>query len=130
THSFELLKSGFGIVAVVAPGIAFPGQPYDVRLSVIDFTLDANKTPKGTVSMKITDEAGKDVSPGISTKLPEALDNRFDAKKDNILPFYYGILPNRPGRFNVELHAFDAIGNNSSVVRYPLVVLDINALLK
>jgi hypothetical protein len=130
TYPFELLKTGFGIVAVQAPAIAFPGQPYEVRLTVIDFTLDAKQNPKGTISMKITDEAGKEVSPGVVNKVPEELSDRFDLKKENILPIYYSILPNRSGRFNIELSAVDAVGNNTSVVQYPLLVLDLNSLIK
>ena len=47
THSFELLNPGFGIVALQAPAIAFPGQPYIAQLVLIDFTLDAEQGPEG-----------------------------------------------------------------------------------
>ena len=125
---FELLAPSFGIVAVQAPAIAFPGQPYIMQLALIDFTLDANKNPKGSITLKITDEAGKDVSPGLSNKFPEDLNDTIDLKKENVLPMHFPIFPNRPGRFNVEFTAVDAIGNKTSTVRYPLLVLDLYSL--
>jgi hypothetical protein len=128
THSFELLKTGFGIVAVQAPAIAFPGQPYLVNLALIDFTLDANKNPKGSISMKVMDEAGKELPLGLSNKFPEDLTDAFDLKKENVLPMHFPLFPNRPGRFYVEFTAIDAVGNHTSTVRYPLLVLDLYSM--
>jgi hypothetical protein len=130
THSFELLKPGFGIVAVMAPAIAFPGQPYLMQLAIIDFTLDANKSPKGSIVMKVFDESGKEVSTLPANKFPDDLDaaTAENMKKDNVLPMHYPIFPNRPGRFNIEFTAVDALSNKTSVVRYQLLVLDLYSM--
>ena len=128
THAFELLNPGFGIIAIQAPAIAFPGQPYIAQLAIIDFTLDANKSPKGSITMKVTDEAGKEVSSLPANKFPEDLTEGIDLKKDNVLPMHFPIFPNRPGRFNIEFTAIDAIGNHAATVRYPLQVLDLYSM--
>ena len=130
TYNFELLPPTFGLVGVQAQAIAFPGNPYVANLGIADFKLDANKNPKGKIEMKITDETGKAVAPAQSNVISKDFLGGADLKKDNLVQMHFAILPNRPGRFQVEITATDELASKTSTVRCPLNVLDLNTLAK
>jgi hypothetical protein len=124
-HSFELLPQGFGLVGVTAPAVAFPGQPYMATFAVVDLGLDASKSPKARVEMKILDEQGKPVTDALVNNFPQDLTDNIDLKKENFVPMNFPIFPNRPGRFQIEISATDSVAQKTATIRYPLTVLDI-----
>jgi hypothetical protein len=130
TYPFELLKKDFGIVGLQAPIVGVPGGPYILNFAMTEFKLDANKNPKGKIEMKITDETGKLIPPVLTNSLPESLPARLDLSQDNLLQWQFPLLPNRPGRFHLEVTATDDLAKKSSTVRYTLNVLDVNSLSK
>ncbi len=125
---FELLGRGFGLVAVHAPAVAFPAQPYMLQYAIVELGLDANKKPQAKLETKILDEAGKPVSPPSVTNFPADLTDNIDLKKANFIPIDYPIFPTRPGRFTVEITLTDAIAQKTATLRYPLNVLDVGAI--
>jgi len=125
THGFELLNKGFGVVGVLAPAVGFPANPYMLQYNIVELGLDAAKKPNAKLEMKILDETGKPVSPPVVNTYPADLPESLDLKKANIIPIDFPILPNRPGRFTVEIIATDAVAQKTSMIRYPLTILDI-----
>lgn len=130
THPFELLNRGFGIVGVLAPAVAFPAQPYMLQFNIVDLTLDAKQKPNAKLEMKILDESGKPVSPPVVNNYPADLPDTLDLKKANIIPIDFPILPNRPGRFTIEMSASDLAGQKTSTLRVPLTVIDVGSMTK
>lgn len=125
THGFELLPKGFGVVGVLAPAVGFPAHPYMLQYNLVELGLDAAKKPSAKLEMKILDDTGKPVAPPVVNNYPNDLPESLDLKKANIIPIDFPILPNRPGRFTIEITATDAIGQKTSTVRYPLTIIDI-----
>ena len=126
-HNFELLPKTFGIGAVVAPSIGFPGLSYAAEFALFDLTLDANKKANAEVTMRVLDEAGKVVATPVVSTLPNDLAADADLEKENFVPIRYPIFLNRPGRFTVDIVAKDHNGKKEARLSYPLHVLDIAA---
>lgn len=125
-HSFELLPPSFGIGAVVAPSIGYPGLPYATQFALFDLTLDAEKKPNVEVVMQVLDDSGKPVSRPVTTTLPNDLPVGTDLQAENLVPLRYPIFLNRPGRFTIDIHAKDINGKKEARLTYPLTVLDLS----
>lgn len=128
THSFELLAKDFGIVRVSAPAVAFPGLPYMLHYNVVELGLDANKKPNAKIELKVLDEAGKAVSAPAINNYPADLPEDIDLSKTNFIVIDFPIFPNRAGRFMVEISVVDNLKKRNASIRYPLNVLDIDAI--
>ncbi|MEI7686067.1 MAG: hypothetical protein WCL32_13665 [Planctomycetota bacterium] len=129
THAFELLPKGFGVVGVLAPAVGFPANPYMLQYNLVELGLDAAKKPNAKLEMKIFDETGKPVAPAVVNTYPADLPEGHDlSKKGNIIPIDFPILPNRPGRFTIDITATDNVTQKTSTVRYPVTILDIPAI--
>lgn len=127
-YSFELKPQGFGFIGVTAPAVGFPGQQYGASFAVVDMALDAKKVPNVEVTMKILDETGQPVTTPIISKLPRDLPAEIDLAKENFVPMQFPIYLNRTGRFTIDISAVDVAGSKQASLRYPLTVLDLNAL--
>ena len=131
SKEFELLKSEFGFVDVAAPAVAFPGQPYAAAYALVGFSLDKAKNPDATVKMRVLDPAGKPVNDApVLHEFPRDFPEGVNLGRENFLRMNFPIFPNRPGRFIVEIIAEDKIAKRTVTLRYPLVVIDIPALLR
>lgn len=128
THPFELLAKDFGIVGVMAPAIAFPGQPYMLQYNVVELGLDANKKPNAKIELKVLDDAGKAVSTPAISNYPADLPENLDLVKSNFIPIDFPIFPNRAGRFRVEITVVDNLKKKNASLSYPLNVLDIGVI--
>lgn len=124
-HNFELLPQTFGIGAVVAPSIGYPGLPYATEFALFDLTLDAKKQANAEVTMRVLDASGKEVAPPVISTLPMDLAPGTDLEKENFVPIRYPIFLNRPGRFTVDIVAKDNVGKKESRLSFPLTVLDL-----
>ncbi|MCI0685303.1 MAG: hypothetical protein L0Y71_24660 [Gemmataceae bacterium] len=123
-YSFELLPPTFGIAGIVAPAIGFPGQHHSTEFALVDLTLDGKKQPDVEVTMRVFDDAGKEVAKPIVSILPRDLPVGADLEKENFVPMRYPIYLNRSGRFTIDIHAKDKAGNKEARLKYPLNVLD------
>src|SRR5262245_27287699 len=124
-HSFELLPPSFGIGAVVAPSIGFSGLPYATEFALFDLTLDGQKKPNVEVVMQVLDDAGKLVSPPVTSTFPNDLPVGTDLQSENFVPIRYPIFLNRPGQFTIDILAKDNLGKKEARLNYPLKVLDL-----
>jgi hypothetical protein len=125
-YSFELLPPSFGIGAVVAPAIGFSGLPYSTKFALFDMTLDAQSKPNVEVVMQVLDDAGKPVSPPVISNYPNDLPPGTDLQTENLVPIYYPIFLNRPGRFTIDILAKDNNGKKEARLTYALTVLDLS----
>ena len=128
THPFELLAKDFGIVGVMAPAVAFPGQPYMLQYNVVELGLDATKKPNAKIELKVLDDTGKAVSTPAVSNYPADLPENLDLMKSNFIPIDFPIFPNRAGRFRVEITVVDNLKKKNASLSYPLNVLDIGAI--
>lgn len=127
-YPFDLLAPSFGLVQLTAPTVAFPGVPYKADYIIVEMGLDAAKKPNVKVEMKIFDDAGKLLTPALTTLFPRDLPGNIDLQKANFVPMQFPIFPNRTGRFMVEIAATDLVAQKTATVRYPLNVIDVAAL--
>lgn len=122
---FEVLPLGFGLVGVSAPALGFPGQTYGVSFTLVDTPLDTTKKPQVEVTMKVYDEARKEVMKPVASVLPRDLPAEIDLQKDNVVPMQFPVYLNRPGRFSVEVDINEKVTNQVRQLRIPLTVLDL-----
>jgi hypothetical protein len=123
---FELLPKAFAIVGLDAPSIGITNVRYKVSFALIDPAVGTDKKTKVSLTCKILDDAGKGVALPMSNDVSELLTKQMN-EEGKIALLSLSLLPNRPGRFIIELTAQDAIGNQSAGIRYDLHVLDPNA---
>jgi hypothetical protein len=132
-YPFEVVEKTFNLVGVHIPGVGFPGQQnFALNFAFADMTLDKDGLPNVEVTMKIMDEAGKQVNKTLTSKIPAELPKvaELNLKESNFLPFPIPIYLNRSGRFTVEILAKDVLGNKTARVACKLAVLDVGELGK
>jgi hypothetical protein len=127
---FDITAATFGILGATAPAIGIPGQQYQAQFGLANMTLDKKKNePNVTVSLRVLDEAGKDVAPPLGNKYPEDLAQPQNFQNNNFIgPVPFLIFLNRPGRFVIAVDANDKLANKKVELRIPLYVLDLNNL--
>jgi hypothetical protein len=126
-YNFDLLPPAFGMIAVTAPAIGFPGQLYVPGFALVNFTLDKKDMPDAKVTIRILDQAGSPVAPQVEMLFPRDLPEKTDLAKENFLPLTYPVYLNRVGRFNMEIIANDKLGNRKAALSFPFTVIDINS---
>lgn len=123
-YPFELLDEGFGMVAVTAPAVGFPGQHYVAEYILVGMKLDNDGKPDVIVGHRILDQNSKPVVPDVLYSFPKDLPDEVDLKKNNFHTMQFPIRLNRPGQFFIEILAHDKNANKKSHLKYPLTVLD------
>lgn len=135
-QDFDVKKPEFGIVrpgfvynklneeqagppTTIAPPLAVPGQNLMLNFAVVGFRLGGDKNqPKVSVTMEVTDEAGKPVLgkpfSGTADNIPE------EAKQLKVIPFEVPIQVNRSGKFKVVLTATDELSPGKPTVKQTL----------
>lgn len=98
------------------------GETLHINFSAVNFLRDKNsKQPDVSVSLRVLDEQGKQVS-------PEALTGRANADIPadyKILPMQFGVTLNRTGRFIVEISAKDELNGETAQTSFPIQVLEL-----
>jgi hypothetical protein len=126
-YDFDLLPPSFGMVAVTAPAIGFPGQHYVPGFALVNFALDKKDTPDALVTIRILDSTKNQVAPQVEMVFPRDLPPMSDLSKENFVPLTYPVYLNRTGQFYMEITATDKLGNRKADLRFPFTVIDINA---
>lgn len=128
-YPFDVVAPEFNFVGVQAKAVGFPGDSYLATFAIVGMTLNAGKQFDVDVAMRIYDSGGKTlVTPQILSNLPRDLPDEVDLKKTSFVPMQFPIYLNRTGTFYIEIAARDKVGNKDIKLRFPLTVLDINAL--
>lgn len=98
------------------------GETLQISFTAVNFLRDKkSKQPDVSVSLRVLDEQGKQVS-------PEALAGRAheDIPDDlKMLAMQFGVTLNRTGRFVVEVSAKDELSGETTDVRFPISVVEL-----
>jgi hypothetical protein len=129
-YPFEILKEEFGVVGVNAPSIGFPGQQYQATFGFVDMPLDAKNKPQVDLGLRVLDNKGKPVSKPLLYSWPRDLPEDVDLKKENFVAVPFYLYLNRSGSFTLELEAIEKTTKKKINMRFPLTVVDLNALGK
>jgi len=130
TRKFEILARDFGIVRlqasyddrIAAPLRGEAGQSLTLNFMIVGFGRGqgGNKQPDVVVEMRILDADGKPT-------LPKPFTGRVS---DNVsgdiilLPMYFLVELNRPGKFTIELKATDRTSKKTARASLPLTVTE------
>jgi hypothetical protein len=130
TYEFplEVTPPEFGIVAVLAPAVGIPGQPYKADYHFVNIALDGKKKPKVEIVISVLDDSGKPLGPPAKRSYPRDLPSDTDLEKLNFVAEWYPLIPNRSGQFTIVIDAHDRIANKKTQLRLPLTVLDLGKL--
>jgi hypothetical protein len=125
----EVMAPTFGFVAAMSRAVGVAGDPagHVTSFGLVNLTLDAKKQPNATVTIRILDEAGKDVTPATELVMPRDMPEDTDLEKANFVPTTFPIFLNRPGRFTVDVLANDKNGKKTAKLSFPLTVLDVGS---
>jgi hypothetical protein len=132
TYDFEVLKPAFGLIAPALPSIAVPLQrELTATCILVGMARNAKMLPDVELRMRVLDEAGKPTLPkpfisDLLKILPDAKDlpADFDITKQKAFPLPFPLVINRPGRFTVEIEAYDRIAKKTAKLTLPLRVLE------
>lgn len=129
-YEFDVLPEGFGMVAVTAPAIGFPGQHYVPGFALVNLTLDGKKLPSAEITIRILDQSGTPVAAAVQMVLPKDTPENTDLEKANFVPLTYPVYLNRLGRYTMEIVAIDKNANNKRAeLRFPFTVVDLSSYL-
>jgi hypothetical protein len=129
-YDFDVVPESFGMVAVTASCIGFPGQHYVPGFALVNLAVDAKKQPNVEVSIKILDQSGTPVAPAMQLLLPRDMPENTDLDKANFVPLTVPVYLNRVGRYTMEITAIDKLANKKTELRYPFNVIDISGYTK
>jgi len=131
TYDFEVLPPDFGLIHAVLPSVATTAYEATAYCQLVGMARDKKKIPDIELRMRVLDESGKPTLPKpFVSDLKQILPNPkggapgFDVTKENVIPLPFPLVLTRPGRFTVEIEAYDRIAKKTSRVRFPLLVLE------
>jgi hypothetical protein len=127
-YAFEIVRPAFGFMNVLVHAGGVPGQLVKANFGISKMTLDKKQAPNVEVTMRILDDAGKDLGPPIKKRYPRDLPDGINLQTNNFVQEYFSIYLNRPGRFTIALDANDKNGKHQVSVRIPLIVFDLSKL--
>jgi hypothetical protein len=130
-HAVEVAPPGFGLVRlsisadpnhqVPAPAIAAPGQTLWVQALAVGYKRGGAKDqPNLQIEMSVLDDKNQPT-------LPKPITDVFtDLPKDStVFPINFQLVPNRPGKFTVQLKATDKVANKTAELSIPVTVLEV-----
>lgn len=131
SRQVEVSPPGFGLVRlnisadsnhqVPVPAIATPGQTLWVQLLAVGFKRGSAKDqPNLGIEMRVLDEKNQPT-------LAKPITGDFsDVPKDaTVFPLQFQLVPNRPGKFTVQLKATDRVANKTAELSFPVTVLEV-----
>lgn len=127
----NILPDDFGLVRVgtfadaegripMSP-IGVVGETLNVNFSAVNFVRDKkSKQPDVSVSMRVLDDQGKQVSPPLTGRANQDIPDDFQ-----IIPMQFGVTLNRVGRFTIEVNAKDEHSGKTTQVTLPIQVFEL-----
>jgi hypothetical protein len=135
TYDFQVLPPDFGLIHAVLPAVAWTAQEISAYCQLVGMARNSKtKIPDVELRMRVFDEAGKPTLPKpFVSQLQKILPNpkdapEFDITKEKVIPLPFPLALTRPGRFTIEIEAYDRIAKKTARVRFPLQVLEPSAI--
>jgi hypothetical protein len=127
TRDITVVTPTFGFVGVATQTIGFPGVNHSTSFGLVNLGLDGKKQPDVEITITINDDKNQAVSTPVKVLLPRDMPAGVDLDTLNFVPIVYPIIPNRSGKFTMNVVAEDRNRKTRASMSFPITVLDVAA---